>query len=100
MIFMFQGTHHEFIDVTGRCTLQMTQTSLHSVTERKIVFKRIIRTKAVQFEGRKRPFSSHACSSLGVVVRLQTETLNFLFQNNELINLISLKEESVTFLTF
>ena len=78
----------------------MTQTSLHSATERKIVFKRIIHTKAVQFEGRKRPFSSHACSSLGVVVRLPTETLNFLFQNKELINLISLEEESVTFLIY
>lgn len=64
------------------------------------MFKRIIHIKAVQFVGRKEPFSSHACISLGVAVRLPTEKLNFHFQKNELINLISLKEESVTFLIY
>ena len=38
---------------------------------------------------RRGHFSSQACISLGVDVRLPTETLNFLLQNNEPINLIS-----------
>jgi len=64
------------------------------------VFKRIIHIKAVEFEERRGPFSSHACISLGVDVRLPTEALNFKFQKNELIKLISLEEESVTFLIY
>ena len=64
------------------------------------MFKRIIHIRAVQFEGRRGSFSSHICISLGVDVRLPTEALNFHFQKNELINLISLKEEGVTILIY
>jgi hypothetical protein len=64
------------------------------------VFKRIIHIKAAQCEGRTRHFSIDVCISLGVDVRLPTETLNFQFQKVALLNLISLQEGSVTFLVY
>jgi hypothetical protein len=57
MILMFQGSNHEFIDVTGRCTLLRTQICMRPVTERKVVFQKIIHIKAVKSEGRKGPLS-------------------------------------------